>query len=554
MPFTSTTLASGVPEGYKGQFRLKSGGGKKFNQMQLKFIDYKGMTSPGQLSIDKLLKDLIPPPNQNISIKNASYAIPEGQLPLFNPKMKAVPYTKQGEKFSQFGKYGKMVDKALGSVYDFPEKAGKNTRAMSGPIEKVATKIASLAKKTFLSMPSWVATNRIGNNLMRMADENPLEFLTSSFDNLPLLGNKKIKKLIPDDIAKGLFNETGIQPDLLSKFPNPMFAIEQPLESFDRGSHFITQLKRMAKETNLTLEEIVSTPELKRELLARVTKVMGDYISPTILKDKINTIDLFYKWQRAITKATANMMIEHPIKSAMLKGTGAYHSTMANRQEEQLNELGFNVPEHLKYGRVIGNDSRGKPELYTEARAFPLSTIKELTDVVRNPLNPANQSQILSNPLFGLGKIVYGQNWYGRPASSPNIVTNFRGQRFYRNPNGQIEQLYGDALPPKETQDYLLSELIRNFGGPVPGLNRMRNQIKGTTPYDTREWQTNPNVTKHQKALIEAIFGVGSYGSVSKKPKFDESKIQEIFGRADKGDLYKPRPKTKRKKKERLGL
>jgi hypothetical protein len=466
-----------------------------------------------------------------------------------------ITYTKSGTKFSQMGTVGNRIDRVLGSPYDFPAKSLAKT-AKLGTFERGLNNIATTAKKTFLSLPDWVTTNRVGNTLMKAVDENPYEMIKGYIK----YAQKAHRNLIPEEITKGLFNatQTEVKPaktvfgKIAQKMPNPMFSVEAPMEAADRGSNFLNQLDRIAKETGLTPKQIVGNEALRREALARTTRAMGDFTSPTILNNRASLVDLFIKWQRAISKAAINTQIEKPGRSAVLKGLGSYNANLAKKQEEKINEMGFKVPEHMKYAAVSGTDQKGRPELYTEQRALPTSTLKDLANLGLHYNDLTNLSQVISNPVFNFFRDLTGQNWYGGNATSPNIVEDYRGKRYYRNPQGGIEPLPNDRLPERELNNYLLTEIFKSFGGAAPGALRKYQQVKGQTSYDTNAFKVNPNLTKRQKGIIESLFGVGSYGSATKLPQVDEEAVKKIFENADKGKLYTPKTKKKKKKKTLL--
>jgi hypothetical protein len=119
-----------------------------------------------------------------------------------------------------------------------------------------------------------------------------------------------------------------------------------------------------------------------------------------------------------------------------------------------------------------------------------------------------------------------GTNFTGRPATSPNEVTDFNGIRYYHNPQTtENTQLDPGTLPPGEAVNYALSE----FGRTQTPLGLIERALPINT-YDTRMFQPDNSRGSKKENLLRNL-GLGNTSNAFKIPPMNNERLNKRYNK-----------------------
>jgi len=405
---------------------------------------------------------------------------------------------------------------------------------LSKGVEKTAQRAKNIFTSAVLTQPGWITGNVLGDIYHGVTGGlDPREVIKYATDSAAkkMANHRDLRGMYGSSHAGG----TGFAP--LDTWSEKWFGIERAREQMFRGGAFNQKMKEFAR-TSLkqkgmgVTEDAINTEVGKLKQNALVTdeaiksqrQMLGDYRSFRANEKRFGILSPFYKWYREATKIAAHQPFRHPYRYAGLRANAAMGGELAEQQDQKLANEGYQLSDYQRGGYQTGQDETGRPMITSYGKSLPIKTVGDLADMITKFPNwdtTRYLSPVLTDPL----KIMTGKNFAGAPASSPNVVEAYGGQRAQVDPKtGAVTPLNGDELPTEERLKYLGSQILRDFT-PAGTIERL-------LPYKTYDSQIfRPDPTRPPKPsdyLLNNI-GIGSQSKASKIRNVDTAQMQKLY-------------------------
>ena len=370
--------------------------------------------------------------------------------------------------------------------------------------------LLSTFKKAVLTKPEYVAINRLGNwtlgaiggadylealklgNRGQLIDTIPDYFkrstsyhgLNPDFMSEPITTGIKrttedikytaeeFQKALKDrDYLKGLGKAAQILNRAQDYVANPLFSAEATFEVFDRAAVYLSEAKKLAKQNNVELKQILDRAKedksLQRQLVSRVNRVLGDYIGKNhYLNSTARHILGFVQPFNRIMTTGADVLLaqsrENPLRmQAVVRNPARIGQNLYQAQ----GEVGQPIDEDKRGGLIdVPSYSTYFPARakYVDANPFnpTLGLIADLLGPVRQgePDDFANRLLGLGGAnlswIAGLANTLQGKDRFGNEPVGPNSY-KVGGQIITMDPNGNVIKKENEATALATTLSYL---------------------------------------------------------------------------------------------------
>lgn len=287
-------------------------------------------------------------------------------------------------------------------------------------------------KRKVLTSASFFTNNRIGNQIMLMANSDSIKDYINTFKDATKLKEGDIpREILESTLSETLNNESnnkvkryfskengkletfsqildGQYVDLktieslpkkiwfgttnaLVSFPNDIFKrvahrcgeINEKFERFERKQAASLALKKMNKQNVLktarsmaTVEELAKAaqdnPVLRQTVVEKVNNILGDYNNfNKIEKNVLKRVQPFYSWNRTITRHIINLYKEDPVKATLI----LYENWRLQHQDDGLEDY-----QHGSIKLPFENKRTGTNIVINKSRIIPYNTPFELLE------------------------------------------------------------------------------------------------------------------------------------------------------------------------------
>lgn len=357
------------------------------------------------------------------------------------------------------------------------------------PSKNKVDTLTKFAKRAALSTPRYIVGNTTTNIGMNLTEGvSPLHYV-EAFTNRDLIpkaltksttysgylgdevkGSSKLK-----EIYKDLFDkvQTGTPVEKLEALQQmsttPIFKSAGSIEWLDRSANYLYQAEKYAKETNKTVEEILTLAKQNngnnktyRELISRVNNTLGDYTgrnyyAPESLNEILGGITPFYRPYTQGARQFLHQAINNPFYNQLINRNPARLGNQISSYSEQ--ELNVTPSEEYSGGFPVLPRLGNMPSRVAGNQYHAYSALGQLfnspTDVLGGNLMPLA-------PVLGLA----GLNRYGKAPTLPNQAV-INGKKVQLDNNGN-EVKYNEF---QQNLQLALAQSLQSYVAPINQLN-----------------------------------------------------------------------------------
>ncbi len=456
---------------------------------------------------------------------------------------KPTTLNKNGKNLSEIlGDKGKLV-----TGQRLPEYKPKTIPAMRGLKQSFSGSV--------LTNPRWVIGNALSDLAFAGANgKNPID--------LYIRGAKGVTKdlVSPSDLGGFYRKSTEVLKDAphktkLQKFDTALndlfFGLEGRREQAFRRGLFDKNMETLAKESLKSKGAQISKEALSNEVtrlsklspfydkaIKQTRQTLGDYRDFDSLKSlpivgnklpewaKTYTGEIlanpFIKWHREVAKIIPHNAINNPYIFTGQRGLSKLGNQFQQQQQDYLNSMGYQIPDYAKGGFVSGFNEQGVPQIYTAGDWLPQATLGKDINVLSK--FPSTETETLMNPGVTIPmQVVNGTSWTGRPATAPNVFSDFKG-RYYQDPiTDQKSYLQGNQLPNGEGLLYGISQGLRDF--------TKLGTLEKLLPYKTYDTRIGiPDINKQPKKQNYILNNLGFGNTYDAYPLPTYLKYDDYYG------------------------